>query len=324
MFSHGSQTSDSNTSEQEEEKEEGKDLEVLTVQVALMSGQELEPVRIVATQKVIFMCQEVLRKLCPSVQRISLLHEGNVLPMQATVGSCLRDGDAVMVLVRPNAFMLQQADLDTGLSTRLLDGARWVGETLVLDSVLACAAPRWDVVPDMQKNFAVEATIKLFEWPMPDWKGSIVSQHGSGTGWELRCGGSGVTALLTTSHGGHNELTLKWKRRDTGAWHHVCMIYEAEMHQLTVVCDGVDRASKKVYGDFQPHDDVVHVGRNPEWADRGIIGEIRNAAVWPDGFGFGLEDLPSRARARIEEAKASQAPDREETSGELKTAEPTV
>ena len=33
----------------------------------------------------------------------------NVLPMQATVGSCLRDGDAVMVLVRPNAFMLQQA-----------------------------------------------------------------------------------------------------------------------------------------------------------------------------------------------------------------------
>ena len=82
-----------------------------------------------------------------------------------------------------------------------------MGETLVLDSVLACAAPRWDVVPDMQKNFAVEATIKLFEWPMPDWKGgvygansfeysgetllggSIVSQHGSGTGWELRCGG---------------------------------------------------------------------------------------------------------------------------------------
>ena len=34
--------------------------------------------RIVATQKVIFMCQEVLRQLFPSVQRISLLHEGTL------------------------------------------------------------------------------------------------------------------------------------------------------------------------------------------------------------------------------------------------------
>ena len=67
---------------------------------------------------------------------------------------------------------------------------------------------------------------------------------------------------------------------------------------------------------------LLSPGRNPFWEDRGIVGEIRNAAVWPDGFGFGLEDLPSRARARIEEAKASEeARDREEEiAGELKTA----
>ena len=73
----------------------------------------------------------------------------------------------------------------------------WKGETLVLGRVLSCASPGWDVVPDMETNFAVEATVKLNVWPQPDWRGRV-------PGWRI---GVGMFPLILTVLSGDNSST---------------------------------------------------------------------------------------------------------------------
>lgn len=87
----------------------------------------------------------------------------------------------------------------------MLSGRGWHGDSLRLPQTASSAIPCWDVVVRMEQDFAVEAVVLLEEWPLRDWQGSIISQHGPGTGWELRCGGAGVNCVFTTTSGGHNE-----------------------------------------------------------------------------------------------------------------------
>jgi len=279
----------------------------ITVRARLaLSGEELEPIRLSTTDTVERLREQVMRQL-PD-RRFTLKFAGHTLPITAQIGSHLEDDSEVMVIVL-SQFLLKQIDDETGLPTPMLRGACWIGTSLHLKSEGACARTGWDIVPDVgQRSFAVEATVKLADWPYPDWQGTIVSQHGHGTGWELRCGGAGVNVVFTTTNGGHNELMLSM-RPEVNSWVHFCMSFNVETQTLRVFRNGCESAEKTIRGRFRPfRDGCVVVGRNPEWPERGILGQIRDVIVWRDGLDEEL--LPRTARDRLAEAEAAEERER--------------
>lgn len=277
----------------------------LTIRGQKLSGEELEPVIISGSSTVQQLSDLFRQQLVGAPCRVTLALHGQALSMDDTVESCrLTDGADVHVIIRPDAWTLREVDMDTGLRVVLEGDACWEGETLLLRHETACASPGWDICPDLDSDFAVEATVKLDEWPGPDWQGTVVSQHGSGTGWELRCGGPGVNCVFTTSRGGHNEHMLPLKGK-VGKWHHLCMVYEKSTRSITLYADGVGGEPKKIEGKFKPHTrGGVEIGRNPAWHDRGIVGRIRNATVWPQGLN--TKDLPFLAAEQVAQAEASE------------------
>eukprot|EP00913_Durusdinium_trenchii_P032911 g30810.t1 len=294
---------------------------MVTIHGQKLSGEELLPVYLNSASTVAELCdifQQQLETETSKPSRLSLALEGQALRMGDTLTEAnLKDGDLVHLILRPDAWILRQVDLDSGRLVRISDGASWEGHSLLLRTEEDFAAPGWDICPNLEHDFAVEATVKLDEWPGPDYQGSIISQHGHGTGWELRCGGPGVNCVFTTTDGGHNEHMLPlslgrvspqrggWKRK-VGFWHHLCMVYDAGRHTLTLFADGVAGEPKPIRGTFVPYKlGFTEIGRNPEWTDRGVVGRIRNASVWPRGLD--VEDMQQRAAEQIAEAEAEGA-----------------
>jgi len=276
---------------------------MLTIHGQKLNGEELEPVVIEGSATIRQLSERLRQQLSGSPCRVTLALNGVALGMDDTVEACLSDGAAVHLIVRPDAWTLREVDMDTGLRVPLYGAACWEGETLRLNSESACAAPGWDVCPDLGCDFAAEATVNLEEWPGPDWQGSIISQHGHGTGWELRCGGPGLNCVFTTSVGGHNEHLLPLRGK-VGKWHHLCMVYDAASSCITLYADGQGGEPKRISGKFRPYENgMVEIGRNPEWNERGIVGRIRNATVWPQGLD--TKDLPQWALGQIAEAEAA-------------------
>ncbi|CAK9087062.1 Uncharacterized protein SCF082_LOCUS41161 [Durusdinium trenchii] len=282
---------------------------MVTIHGQKLSGEELLPVYLNSASTVAELCdifQQQLETETSKPSRLSLALEGQALRMGDTLTEAnLKDGDLVHLILRPDAWILRQVDLDSGRLVRISDGASWEGHSLLLRTEEDFAAPGWDICPNLEHDFAVEATVKLDEWPGPDYQGSIISQHGHGTGWELRCGGPGVNCVFTTTDGGHNEHMLPLKRK-VGFWHHLCMVYDAGRHTLTLFADGVAGEPKPIRGTFVPYKlGFTEIGRNPEWTDRGVVGRIRNASVWPRGLD--VEDMQQRAAEQIAEAEAEGA-----------------
>ena len=250
---------------------------------------------------------EAFRRLVGFACRVTLVLGLQILNMARTVASTLKDEEQVTVIIRQDAWILRQVDMDTGRRTMLLKDACWRDDTLLLRSKSSHAFPGWDVCPDLNTNFAVCATVKLDEWPELDWQGSVASQHGFMTGWELRVGGGGVNSVFTTKHRNqhsHNEHMLPLEDK-VGKWHHFCMVYDAVSGCITLYADGVAGEPKKIEGRFIPYTKGgAEIGRNPHWHDRGIVGKIRNATVWSRGFN--VEDLPELAVEQIAEAEASE------------------
>lgn len=138
----------------------------------------------------------------------------------------------------------------------------------------------------------------------PGYLNSILSQHGDGSGWEIRCavrprpkfvfgnhnadpGGIHVEAVWTTSNGlgstQHNEFTNPHVPLEIGTWYHVVLAYCCETSTLSLYVNG-QVARHKVHGDFVPARALPKLGQNMQWRDRKFQGWI--------AFGGGGYELP--------------------------------
>lgn len=144
----------------------------------------------------------------------------------------------------------------------------------------------------------------------PGHLNSIISQHGDGTGWEIRCavrprarfvfgnpllgnnnqadpGGIHVEAVWTTNTGlgntQHNEFTNSLVPLEIGTWYHVVLAYCSETRMLALYVNG-QVMRQEVTGEFVPARGLPKLGQNMQWPTRRFQGWI--------AFGGGGYELP--------------------------------
>ncbi|CAE7813738.1 unnamed protein product [Symbiodinium sp. CCMP2592] len=279
----------------------------ITVNFRKLDGEQYEPISTSSLTRVADL-REMFRPQLQGYPADFCIGEHKLRP-QEEIGEFVTEGVEFFLTAirRENVLELEKTDKDTGEQTRLQEGARWQGATLVLASG-SYVVPPWNFAPDLQQDFAVEVTVMLAEWPAVDYRGPIVSRHGWESGLELRIGGKGAVALLTTKRGDekakHTEL-LKTMPRTVHEWIHLCMYYEAPTSTLKLYLNG-DRENcveKQIQGRFIPYNGQLEVGRNPCWHDRVLSGSIRDLKIWPAGFD--LNGLQERASLSLSDARGA-------------------
>merc|ERR1719362_939637 len=134
-------------------------------------------------------------------------------------------------------------------------------------------------------NWFLEVAFMADSLRYPAYLNVIFSQHGSGTGWEVRvCKRHGIELVFTTEQGGHNEYTCG--RGDqtecVGRWVHVAVCFEHARSETTVFVNGEQTPAHEVHGAFKPSQHPARIGRNPCWIDRYICGHVAFAHVEHD------------------------------------------
>ena len=114
---------------------------------------------------------------------------------------------------------------------------------------------------------------------------SIFSQHGVGTGWELRADPGRVEVVFTTEYGGHNEFSFTRPiNMRPGEWTHclVCFQRSTEPSEgggnVSLFVDGMAPETVVVHGEFVPCSLPPMLGMNPQWHDRAIVSRVHTRA----------------------------------------------
>lgn len=139
----------------------------------------------------------------------------------------------------------------------------------------------------------------------PDYVNVIFSQHGSGTGWEVRVSRrDGIELIFTTENGGHNEYTCGrgGQAECVRKWVHVVACFEWERSETTLFVNGERTRSHVALGDFKPASEPARLGQNPCWLDRYICGQVAFARV--------EHELPAASGAPLDQHIAALAQQR--------------
>lgn len=146
--------------------------------------------------------------------------------------------------------------------------------------------------PHPGSNWFLEIAFTVRDLRHESWRNTIFSQHGPGTGWELRVDRHrGIEFIWTTEHGGHNERCCGLGSA-IGEWVHVAVAFLAEPSQLRVFVNGQASSPYTVRGGFVPDEQLPRLGMNPHWQDRFIEGQVAFARV--------DQQLPVRTAAELE------------------------
>eukprot|EP00957_Ditylum_brightwellii_P016396 1233231-Ditylum_brightwellii.AAC.1 len=130
-----------------------------------------------------------------------------------------------------------------------------------------------DLSPEADGNHWVEVAFKPFSIEYFSYDNSIFSQHGSGGGWEVRCGTEGVE-LVWSTESGHNEFFhISDSNLEEGQWYHVAVAFQASSSELTLFVNG-ESTTKIIDGTFKKCDRLPLLGRNAEWSDRNFSGQV--------------------------------------------------
>eukprot|EP00797_Seminavis_robusta_P014379 Sro217_g089740.2 (531) ;mRNA; f:52512-54104 len=161
--------------------------------------------------------------------------------------------------------------------------------------------------PHPKGDHWIEVAFRPDNIQSPGHLNSILSQHGDGTGWEIRCavrpraginfgkvflmhnhkverrdsGGIHVEALWTTTSKNngktqHNEFTNTKVPLEIGTWYHVILAYCHELGTLSLYVNG-QVVRRQVTGDFVPSKGPMaqpRMGQNMQWLERRFQGWV--------------------------------------------------
>ena len=166
---------------------------------------------------------------------------------------------------------------------------------------LACKV---NLNPRRNGDHWIEVAFRADNLQSPGYLNSLISQHCSGSGWEIRCavkpkstfpwlnddsaGGIHVEAVWTTANGGmgspdHNEFTNTKVPITIATWYHVILAYCHATRTLSLYVNG-QVVRRKIVGNFVPSQTLPKLGQNHQWPERRFQGWI--------AFGGGGYDLP--------------------------------
>lgn len=136
-----------------------------------------------------------------------------------------------------------------------------------------------DMSPEAGSDWMLEVAFKPDSLRHDSYMNSIFSQHGHGTGWELRTGRDAVEFVFTTDGGGSNgSHNAFFVRPPTGVrcgmWTHCLVLYEHAISTLSVYVDGAGPTIQRVRGAFVVESRMPRLGQNPCWEDRSFVGEV--------------------------------------------------
>jgi len=197
--------------------------------------------------------------------------------------------------------------------------------------------------PFYKNDHWVEVCFRPDNFQSPGWKNTIFSQHGEGTGWEIRCAvlarsnylfwkeeykksGIFVEVVYTTTNG-YNNVINSHVSLELARWYHVVLAYCHETSTISLYVNGTV-TRQKIHGDFVPAPkSMPRLGENIYWTNRRFQGWVAFA-----GGGYELpvpgKDTPALddhvqklAKARL--AKLPKQP-AQHKSDVTKTAEGTT
>ncbi len=126
------------------------------------------------------------------------------------------------------------------------------------------------------QTITIEAWAKATDSGKQPHEYPVLSKHGSGTGWELRCG-DGKAEFLITLDRHHYPLTVD-QGIDLNQWYHLAGTYDGRVFYFYI--NGVLKGSAALAGTLTPYLGELNIGRNPRWPDRLFAGKISEVRVW--------------------------------------------
>ena len=161
-----------------------------------------------------------------------------------------------------------------------------------------------DLNPHPKGDHWIEVAFRPNNIQSPGPLNSIISQHGEGSGWEIRCGvrprshfvfggihadpgGIHVEVIWTTTNGlgtyQHNAFPNANVPLEIGTWYHVVLAYCHETSTLSLYVNG-RVVRHQISGDFVPAKGLPRLGQNMHWPKQRFQGWI--------AFGGGGHELP--------------------------------
>ena len=123
----------------------------------------------------------------------------------------------------------------------------------------------------------------------PSYANSVLSHHGSGTGWELRVNQQNLEFVFTTSGSGHNELAGAFPGHNLrkNVWTHIAATADVSEKKIRIYINGKLANYRTYHGSIVPCKHDLRVLQNPGWTDRTFNGHVVGIRVWR---GFTLRD----------------------------------
>ncbi|CAK0827424.1 unnamed protein product [Prorocentrum cordatum] len=201
----------------------------------------------------------------------------------------------------PGALLAAAARPGAAVVGRLCGGARLccVGGVPALELLAPGACVEVEGLPQQVGGvcaatgdgaFTVEAWLRArpAELRPEGFQNPLFSQHGPGSGWELRLLRRGVVCFLVTVDGVHHEVDAGAAQWPPDGWVHVAGVFTGE--RADVFVGGQRAGALDVPAGRRSHfEGPPCLGRNPAWRDRGarcLVAAARTsrAALEPRGF----------------------------------------
>jgi len=169
-----------------------------------------------------------------------------------------------------------------------------------------------DLSPRPGCDWFLEVVFTVTRLRSPSYLNTVFSQHGAGTGWEVRVDADQGIEFIFTTGSGHNERFSNFGSDCGDRWTHVAVAFLAGLSEIRVFVNGAPATPYAVHGEFRPAQEMPRLGQNPCWNDRGIAGKVAHANVshsLPAPLD-GPEDLGSYVE-RLSEYRLSRMPPRD-------------
>jgi len=120
------------------------------------------------------------------------------------------------------------------------------------------------------------AWVKAASFDSQDYMDPVVSQHGSGSGFELRVGDGHAVMIVTT--GGVHSIADAGQVLAVNEWYHLAGTYDG--NELKIYVNGVLKKATFVSGTITKYSGSLNIGRNSYWTNRLFNGAIDEVAIY--------------------------------------------
>lgn len=143
---------------------------------------------------------------------------------------------------------------------------------------------RHSLSPEPGTEWFLELVFTVYSLDERPYMNTIFSQHGPGTGWEVRvCQVQGIELVWTTNdngHHNHNERFTGLGADCISSWTHVVVaVVAGPAVEIRVFVNGQAATPYRLGATFAPANELPCLGRNPYWTDRCIDGKVAHARV---------------------------------------------